>query len=390
MSRLKEAYSTCMECGGKMKMKSGGNWIKNAIRKPGSFTKQAQAAGMSVSAFRNKVLANKGDYSPTTVRRANLAKTLSKMRKGENGMDVNGDPKKLAPLSSAAQEIVSAANRGTAPLPDLSGRSQVVEDLGLRRKPAPGLARGGSEKVAAYQKMLRDKGFKVSVDGAWGKETQAAYEQFMKSNSRKPDMRPSRADLPENRNYYSKVKSLPTSTGKGWYTPEQWDQATARNNATENGLPSVSLPTSKGIIRTSPTNNTKKSTMGPEPYTRKYNTSPSPSYNFYSDKPDAADSAMYKRAFESMLKGDPSAVGEYNRINQVNPMSMSSKGLKLYNDRRNAYEDALKQKRKMAMGGAIPGINGSVIGPAVNTAKSGQSFPRKNAGTRRSLKSYRK
>lgn len=292
MSRLKEAYSTCMECGGKMK---SGGWISKAIKKPGSFTKQAKAAGMSVPAFRNKVLANKGDYSTTTVRRANLAKTLSKMRKGEDGMDVNNKPTSLTPLSPAAQQVVRAANPLTAPLPDLSARSQVVEDLGLRKKPAPGLAKGGSEKVAAYQRMLRDKGFKVTVDGAWGKETQAAYEQFIKSTSRKPDMRPSRADLPENRSYYSKIKNAPTSTGKGWYTPEQWDQATARNNAMENGLPSVSLPSSKGIIR-----------------------------------------------------------------------------------------------RKMAMGGSIPGVNGSVIGPVVNTAKAGQSFPKKNAGTKRSLKSYRK
>jgi hypothetical protein len=86
MNRLKKAYSSCMECGGK-KMKSGGNWIKKAVSKnPGSFTAQAKKAGMSVPAFRDKVLANKSDYSSTTVKRANLAKTLSKMRKGEDGM----------------------------------------------------------------------------------------------------------------------------------------------------------------------------------------------------------------------------------------------------------------------------------------------------------------
>jgi len=88
MSRLKNAYSTCMECGG-TKMKKGG-WIKGAITHPGSFTKQAQSAGMSVSGFRNKVLANKSDYSSTTVKRANLAKTLSKMNKGMGGMSVPG------------------------------------------------------------------------------------------------------------------------------------------------------------------------------------------------------------------------------------------------------------------------------------------------------------
>ena len=65
-----------------MLMKKGGNWIKKAVSKnPGSFTAQAKRAGMSTSAFREKVLANKSKFSGTTVKRANLAKTLSKMKK---------------------------------------------------------------------------------------------------------------------------------------------------------------------------------------------------------------------------------------------------------------------------------------------------------------------
>lgn len=66
---------------GMKKMKAGGKWIQKAIQKPGSFTAQAKRAGMSTSAFREKVLANKEKFSGTTVRRANLAKTLSKMKK---------------------------------------------------------------------------------------------------------------------------------------------------------------------------------------------------------------------------------------------------------------------------------------------------------------------
>ena len=86
-NKLKSAYKSCMSCGGKVRMTSGGNWIKKAVSKnPGSFTAQAKKAGMSVPAFRDKVLANKSAYSSTTVKRANLAKTLSKMRKGEDGM----------------------------------------------------------------------------------------------------------------------------------------------------------------------------------------------------------------------------------------------------------------------------------------------------------------
>jgi len=279
-----------MECGGSVKMKKGG-WIKNAIKNPGSFTKQAQSAGMSVSAFRNKVLANKEDYSSTTVRRANLAKTLSRMRKGEEGMETGKEPNKISSLSPAAQEVVNAANRSSTL--SLSG-SAPENPIVTTPEPSSRLTRGGTEKVAAYQRMLRAKGFNIDVDGAWGPKTQAAYEQYTKNTSKKTDMRPSRADLPESKNYYSKIKSLPTSSGKNWYTPEQWDQAVAKNTAMENELPSVSLPSSKGIIR-----------------------------------------------------------------------------------------------RKMAMGGSIPGVNGSVIGSTVPMSKAGQSFPRRNAGTSK-LAKYKK
>ena len=119
MSRLKNAYAGCMECGGSVKMKSGGKWIQNAIRKPGSFTAQAKRAGMSVSAFRNKVLANKGDFSSTTVRRANLAKTLSRMHKGMGGMSVPGVNGSVIgpaiPMSKAGQSF-PRKNAGTSRL----------------------------------------------------------------------------------------------------------------------------------------------------------------------------------------------------------------------------------------------------------------------------------
>jgi hypothetical protein len=108
--KLKKAYSNCMECGGKMKMKSGGKWIKSAIKKPGSFTAQAKKAGMSVPAFRDKVLANKEKFSSTTVKRANLAKTLSKMKKGQGGMmvpGVNGTVMASTPMPKKGQSFTS-------------------------------------------------------------------------------------------------------------------------------------------------------------------------------------------------------------------------------------------------------------------------------------------
>ena len=61
------------------------NWIKKATSKnPGAFTRQAKAAGMSTSAFANKVLANKDDFNAKTEKRANLAKTLGGFKESRN------------------------------------------------------------------------------------------------------------------------------------------------------------------------------------------------------------------------------------------------------------------------------------------------------------------
>lgn len=62
-------------------MAEGKNWIKGAIKHPGAFTKKAEEHGMPVSEYAAKVTANPDEYDKTTVRQANLAKTLKKLRK---------------------------------------------------------------------------------------------------------------------------------------------------------------------------------------------------------------------------------------------------------------------------------------------------------------------
>lgn len=52
------------------------NWIQGAIKKPGSFTKQAKGAGMSVGKYAQKELHASG----TLGKRARLAKTLAKLK----------------------------------------------------------------------------------------------------------------------------------------------------------------------------------------------------------------------------------------------------------------------------------------------------------------------
>jgi cytidylate kinase len=56
-------------------------WIQGAVKHPGAFTKKAEERGMSVSEFAATVTANPEKYDKTTVRQANLAKTLKKLRK---------------------------------------------------------------------------------------------------------------------------------------------------------------------------------------------------------------------------------------------------------------------------------------------------------------------
>ena len=57
------------------------NWIKGAIKRPGAFKAKAKRAGMTVSAFANKVLKKNSKYSTRTKRQANLYKTLISFKK---------------------------------------------------------------------------------------------------------------------------------------------------------------------------------------------------------------------------------------------------------------------------------------------------------------------
>lgn len=53
-------------------------WIAGAIEHKGAFTAKAKKAGMSTSAYANKVTKKGSKASATTKRQANLAKTLRK------------------------------------------------------------------------------------------------------------------------------------------------------------------------------------------------------------------------------------------------------------------------------------------------------------------------
>lgn len=61
-------------------------WIQEATSKnPGAFSKKAEEAGMTTAQYAAKVTANPDEYDPKTVKQANLAKTLTKLRKKKKG-----------------------------------------------------------------------------------------------------------------------------------------------------------------------------------------------------------------------------------------------------------------------------------------------------------------
>ena len=173
MNRLKNSYSGCMNCGGKIKMKSGGKSYPKAV------TKSA--------------------YSATTVKRANLANTLAGMRKGEDGMITRKGVKDVIEYASRVKPrgITTESSMGMPVAPDTiespanwyneSTWDKAQAENAARpvaNAPAtPATTKGGSEKVRAYQEMLRSKGYDIAADGAWGPQTQKAYEAYIKSKT---------------------------------------------------------------------------------------------------------------------------------------------------------------------------------------------------------------
>jgi hypothetical protein len=59
--------------------KKDSKWIQGAIKRPGAFTAKAKKAKKSVAGYAAAVTKNPERYSKTTVRQANLAKTLRKI-----------------------------------------------------------------------------------------------------------------------------------------------------------------------------------------------------------------------------------------------------------------------------------------------------------------------
>tara|TARA_B100001250_G_scaffold414448_1_gene452906 strand:+ start:396 stop:620 length:225 start_codon:yes stop_codon:yes gene_type:complete len=59
------------------KTKKGDDWIQDATKKPGGFTAKAKRRGITSAQLQNNVLSDPEKYDKTTVKQANLRKTLA-------------------------------------------------------------------------------------------------------------------------------------------------------------------------------------------------------------------------------------------------------------------------------------------------------------------------
>ena len=119
------------EGGGKLYAEGGGIHIKKENR--GKFTAAADRAGMGVQAYARHVLANKGSYSPTLVKRANFARNAAKWHAdGGNLFLVGGEPESPWHPPKSTYRINGTQPAGTAMAnPYAERKSQPVAWSGL-------------------------------------------------------------------------------------------------------------------------------------------------------------------------------------------------------------------------------------------------------------------
>jgi len=159
-----------------------GGWIQGAIKKPGSFTAQAKSRGLTPAEFQSKVLANKEDYSSTTVRRANLRKTLVSMGNGgtvpkqEASASTNTTP---SPFNIQFVDVNTPASNLYKPTPE---KKYLYPDTEQTFKEY--------QESITKDKTLQDKarlyGYKSLLDKELQKADPKVFSELQKMNYRKP------------------------------------------------------------------------------------------------------------------------------------------------------------------------------------------------------------
>ena len=131
---------TAMDAGeltiGEQEIQEAEDWIDKAVKKPGAFKAQAERAGMSTSAFAKHVLANKDKFNAKTEKRANLAKTFSKMKETDTPPESSMDLTSPISGGNMRESDGSGSYGGQSPLSydtQRSSKMKVKEEIKLQQ-----------------------------------------------------------------------------------------------------------------------------------------------------------------------------------------------------------------------------------------------------------------
>lgn len=203
----------------------GGIHIKKANR--GKFTAAAERAGKSVQAYASQILANKGNYSPTLVKRANFARNAAKWHGyggnlyGPGGVASPDDPPRKVDFF-AGMSPMSAG---------YSGPAVVVADNTQRIVPVT------QEKVAVQQSLADNKAATIAKEVADTDARRFGYanaEDRVEKEAYAAAVAAHEADMGEIRPYDGKVTDKDRTPNVGIFaasTPQENRQA-ALNLAT--------------------------------------------------------------------------------------------------------------------------------------------------------------
>jgi hypothetical protein len=162
-----------------MGMSKGASLVKSAVSKLPKFEK-----GVSSMKVERKALSKEQIKKGTTITPLSESKkksmTLASKLEGSN--DPN-DPHFVGPVIPKPKEAAvdnSLESLGASPVTPNAPTTKAI-DRGFSE--GNQLARGGTAAVAKYQEMLNRKtGANLKVDGAWGKNTAAAYNAYQAAN----------------------------------------------------------------------------------------------------------------------------------------------------------------------------------------------------------------
>ena len=142
---------------GEEEIQEAEDWIDKAVKKPGAFKAQAERAGMSTSAFAKHVLANKDKFNAKTEKRANLAKTFSKMKETDTPPESSMDLTSPISGGNMRESDGSGSYGGQSPLSyDTQRSSKIKEAIKLHESKFPSVIFRGKYLLYFYGRFNKE------------------------------------------------------------------------------------------------------------------------------------------------------------------------------------------------------------------------------------------